>query len=403
MSATTTDPRPTSHATPEGVLLASMDRTMRTPMTAILGFADLIEQELPEDGDPTLREAVRTIQRNGRQLMGVIGAILDVSSVGQGETEPATDTVEITGLCRSILGEFASACDAKCIGLRCVLGGAVPGRILGDERRLRQMIASLLSNAVRCTDSGGVELRISTRSGPDDRSEICFDIIDSGIGMTEPQAAALLDPSAGAHDAGGVTVGLGAHLCRAYLRLLGGRMEVRTQLGAGSRIGVVLPLRTPTPDEAPADACVFGAEAAGRDGSAASREFLPLAGARILLVEDGPDNQALLRFLLHRAGADVELAADGQEALAFATDSGGDFDLVLMDMHMPRLDGYGATGRLRERGCELPVIALTANAMRGDRERCIAAGCDDYVAKPIDRLELIETCKQWMLGDRVRA
>lgn len=403
MSATETDRQRAGFSTPDHALLASMDRTMRTPMTAILGYADMIDQELPEDGDPVLREAVRTIQRNGRQLMGLIGAVMDVSGARQGALASTREPVGVGALCRSLIEEFAPVCAAKGIGFRCVLGGAVPERILCDERRLRQMLASLVSNAVRCTDSGGVELRISTRGVEAGEARIRFDVIDSGIGMTEQQAAALADPGARGHDTEGVTVGLGAHLCNAYLGLLGGRMEIRTQLGAGSRIGVSVPLRTPETDEPCEPARVIEAEDAGRAGSAPVREYLPLAGARVLLVEDGPDNQALLRFLLHRAGADVELAADGQEAVAYAGEAEGDFDLVLMDMHMPRLDGYGATRRLRERGCGLPVIALTANAMRGDRERCLEAGCDDYVAKPIDRLELIETCKQWMLGDRVRA
>lgn len=133
------------------------------------------------------------------------------------------------------------------------------------------------------------------------------------------------------------------------------------------------------------------------------QEFLPLAGCRVLLVEHGPDHQDLLRLLLRRAGADVELAADGFEALAYQDEINRTFDLILMDMHMPRLDGYDTTTRLRQSGCVIPVIALTAHARHGDRELCMRAGCDDYIAKPIDRMTLIDTCRKWMLGDLRRA
>ncbi|MCC5823879.1 MAG: response regulator [Phycisphaerales bacterium] len=382
-------------------LFASMNHTIRTPMTAILGFADLIEQELHEGDERTLREAVRTIRRNGQHLMDVVGAILDVSGIERGVVRPATGPVDLAGLCSGVLDEAAPECRSRGIGLRCVFGGGVPARLVTDGQRVRQMLNTLVANAIRHTESGGIELRVSVRTREAGGDEICFDVIDSGIGMTDEQTVYLADPSVAPTNAEGVSIGLGLSLCHAYARLLGGRIEIRSQLGAGSRFGVVLPLDVPDANEPPIDTGLLR-PAAGAGGPA-PREFLPLAGGRVLLVEDGPDNQMLLRFLLHKSGADVELAADGQEALAFAADTLADYDLILMDMHMPRMDGYAATGRLRGAGCALPIIALTANALDGDRERCLNAGCDDYLPKPIDHRKLIEVCKQWMLGDRRRA
>jgi CheY-like chemotaxis protein len=377
-----------------------MDRTVRTPMTAILGFADLLEADLPEGAQGAeLREAVRTIKRNGRHLMEIMGTILDISGIEAGRVTPGVAETDTVALCLSVLDAVRDQAASKSLGLRGVFHGAVPSTIRTDAGRLTRLLTTLASNAVRFTDSGGVELRVWTHAGPDGE-EVRFDVIDSGIGMTAEQAAHLANPGAVAPASEQAPVGLGLHLCHAYAALLGGRIEVRSQLGAGSRVGLALPadaLRC-GPGTVETTALEPTAGPAGGPG-----EFLPLAGARVLLVEDGLDNQVLLRLLLRRAGADVELAADGLEALAHADHANHDFDLVLMDMHMPNLDGYRATAQLRDRGCTLPIIALTAMAMAGDRERCLRSGCDDYLSKPIDRGLLVETCKRWMLGDLVRA
>lgn len=398
-----------SHPNPDAIAPAASDRALvdslhheiRTPMTAILGFADLIEADLDENRPASeLREAVRTIQRSGRQLLDLVTTILDVSGINERGGVRVAEPVCLESLCRGLLDQASEAADRAAIGLRAVFVGDVPASIPTDAHRLRVVLSGLLANALRYTDTGGVELRVSVRGAQNETREICFDIIDTGIGMTPAQAERLSDPARIATDDGQVSAGLGMQLCHATAALMGGRIEVRSHLGAGSRVGLCLPLN------AEQGVSRVGVETITprRDGGpAAEREFLPLAGCRVLLVEDGPDNQTLLRFLLRRAGADVELAADGVEALAFADGVNSAFDLVLMDMHMPRLDGYAATARLRESGCTVPVIALTAHARRGDRELCMKAGCDDYVTKPIDRLALIETCKKWMLGDLCRA
>lgn len=379
-------------------LIDCLHHDIRTPMTAILGFADLIETDLREGRPPAeLREAVRTIRRNGRHLLNVVTAILDISGIA-GASDVRDEPFGLEQLCREVLEAAAESAEKNRLGLRVVFLEGVPALLRTDPARLRLVLSGLMSNALRYTDAGGIELRVHARHDPDGPSEVRFDVIDTGIGMTEELVERLTDPAHAQIPGDQPAMGLGLHLCHATAALLGGRIEIRSQLGAGSRVSLILPVSAiGTHDAVITPGCVLPERAEPH-----AVEFLPLAGARILLVEDGPDNQTLLRFLLRRAGADVELAADGQEALEYAEGLSDNFDLILMDMHMPRIDGYEATARLRRAGCELPIIALTAHARQGDRQRCMAAGCDDYITKPIDRVSLVQTCKKWMLGDLQR-
>lgn len=392
-------PTPAAASQPDArPLIDCLHHDIRTPMTAILGFADLIESDLREGRPPAeLREAVRTIRRNGRHLLNVVTAILDISGLGGG-TDVRAEPFGLEQLCREVLDAAVESAEKNRLGLRVVFMDGVPAVLRADPARLRLILSGLMSNALRYTDSGGIELRVHARHDPDGPGEVRFDVIDTGIGMTPELVERLTDPARHEGIEDQPAMGLGLHLCHATATLLGGRIEIRSQLGAGSRVTLILPVDPVGTHEATIPpGCVLPAHAEPH-----AVEFLPLAGARVLLVEDGPDNQTLLRFLLRRAGADVELAADGQEALEYADGLSDNFDLILMDMHMPRVDGYEATARLRRAGCELPIIALTAHARQGDRQRCLAAGCDDYITKPIDRASLVQTCKKWMLGDLQR-
>lgn len=414
-ATSTTTARP-EHASLSREVLASMGHNVRTPMAAILGYADLIEADLEDGAGPArIREAARSIRRNGQHLMSVVNTILDVSGISAGITRVEPRATPVEALCRSILDEGRARAGERPLGLRVVFAGdRVPSVITTDPDRLRQTLSLLMANAVRFTEHGGVELRVSVREGQGGEREIRFDTIDSGAGMSAAQVARLADPASdgaligtsmlGAEGGRG-QAGLGLHICHAYARLLGGRLEIRSEPGAGSRFTLVLGLcDTDAASEALREATISaGSGVPTQSTEVVGSEFLPLAGARVLLVEDGRDNQILLRFLLGRAGADVELAADGLESLEYVDAISQNFDIVLMDMHMPKLDGFSATRALRERGCRVPIVALTAHAMSGDRDQCLAAGCDDYLSKPIDGAVLIQTCKRWLLGDLRRA
>lgn len=386
----------------EPAFLSNFSHELRTPMTSILGFAQIIESEAAngQAGDE-IREAARTIRRNGEHLLELISTILDTSRP-EGAAEARPMPFSPVQLAVDVVDAMAPAARAKRLGISAVYAGSLPTAVTADERRIAQILRNLVSNAVRYTETGGVKLRAAFRNLASGQGELRFDVIDSGIGMPPAQVAALSGANARAASLSPSCYagpGLGLHLSHTLAAMLGGRIQVESHLGAGSRFSLILPVEAVEERELVASADPYRPI---QDGPQVD-EFLPLAGARVLLVEDGPDNQALLRFLLRRAGADVELATDGLEAIEFASGFEADYDLILMDMHMPTMDGYQATRRLRQRGCGLPIIALTAHALEGDRERCLAAGCDDYITKPVSRAALVGSCKRWVLGELARA
>jgi CheY-like chemotaxis protein/anti-sigma regulatory factor (Ser/Thr protein kinase) len=289
--------------------------------------------------------------------------------------------VRIVAEVASLLGVQAAE---KGLVLETVAVGPVPEEIESDRTRLRQILINLVGNAVKFTERGSVRIEIGT---VDSALEIA--VVDSGCGIASDQVERLFESFTQVH--GSLTrahagTGLGLALSRKLARLLGGDVSVTTQTGVGSRFAVRLPigqnygLRSLSPAEASALAASDPTPALFADDAR--------LGGRILLVEDGPDNQRLISAVLQRAGLDVELAADGERgcALALAADAAGEpFDVVLMDMQMPVLDGYAAVERLRARGYRGAIIALTANAMAGDRARSLAIGCDDHATKPITR------------------
>ena len=409
--------------------LANMSHEIRTPMTSILGFADILAEDDLSDIDPQTRiECATDIQRNARHLLTVINDILDMSKIEAGRMELESVRVDP----RSPLEEVASLMrlrsKEKGIELDMHADPDLPSSIETDPIRVRQILLNLTGNAIKFTREGGVTVRGSYHA---QEGMLRFRVEDTGIGMNCEQLALVsrfdaftqADTSTTRRYGGS---GLGLRISNALAQMLHGRIKIESTPGEGSVFTLVLPAREAawseaSPGENPVEAATDVTEepvGSGKDDAPASAESTeasvkpgatpgvspaaePLAGVRILLAEDGPDNQRLLKFLLSRAGAGVEIAEDGlaaAETVENAPADGG-FDLVLMDMQMPRLDGYAATRRLRKRGFTLPIIALTAHAMAEDRTKCLDAGCDEYLSKPIDRELLIDTCRQWGRGD----
>ena len=381
----------------KGEFLANMSHEIRTPMTAILGYADLLADSVTQ---PEQRESVQVIRRNGDHLLAIINDILDLSKIEAGklaiepvECSPVSVLVDVISLMRV-------RAKAKGLSLNLEYEGDIPQTVRTDPTRLRQILINLVGNAVKFTQTGGVRLVVSLEDPQNLVPRLRCDIIDTGIGIDPQHFAELFQPfhqvdNSHSRSFGGT--GLGLAISKRLAQVLGGDIVVHSRPGAGStfslRIAVGslkhVPLIRPS------------SEVVADPVAPAQGDPVPLRGCRILLAEDGPDNQRLVSFLLRRAGAEVDIAENGRQAVEMAlatfpgwgqrySDPRTPYDLVLMDMQMPIMDGYAATRRLRREGYTRPILALTAHAMKGDREKCLAAGCTAYLTKPIDHAALVQ-------------
>ena len=369
--------------------LANMSHEIRTPMTAILGYADvLLENYKVENASPLCMEAIQTIRRNGKYLLELINDILDIAKVEAGKLVIRRNQCSPSELIAEVIDLMRMRAEEKGLSIGVEFDGPIPAYIQTDAIRVRQILVNLVGNAIKFTDEGGINIIARCqRSADPSNTMIEFDIKDSGIGMSGPQMAKLFKPfsqvdESAARRYGGT--GLGLALSRRLAQALGGDISVMSLLGEGSTFRATITTGSlvdvhfidhPDPQ-------ISSKELVASDGI----KSVQLKGA-ILLAEDNPDNQRLIEFVLTKTGAKVVIANNGQEALDLA--SSEVFDLILMDMQMPVMDGYTATRELRKRGYKKPIIALTAHSMAGDRQKCLDAGCDEFATKPIDRNTLL--------------
>ncbi len=369
--------------------MANVSHEIRTPMTSVLGFAELLAEEW-QGRDPERLEALETIRRNGAHLLALIDDLLDVSRVEEGRLSIRCVPFAPAALATEVAELLRGRATSKGLELRLHLSPSLPARVLGDPTRTRQILVNLLGNAVKFTARGHVELRVD--SAPDGAPPaLVLSVRDTGDGIAPEKLRRLFERFVQADGEvarrfGGS--GLGLSICRRLAELLGGSIEAESTPGVGSCFRVVLPAEI-APE--PARPAVPSADGGPRRSG-------PLHG-RVLLAEDGADNQALLSRVLRNAGAEVELAADGaqaREAALAALAEGRPFGAILMDLEMPVLDGRGATRELRARGVTTPIIALSAHTADEARAECLAAGFDDYAAKPIERKAFLETVARWL-------
>jgi len=377
--------------------LANMSHEIRTPMTAILGYSELLED--PDITDDERNKHVVAIRRSGNHLMDIINDILDLSKVEADRLEiesVACDPVDIVNEVMTVLMPKARTQHTELV---CKCKAAVPRKIETDPTRLRQIFFNLIGNAVKFTKDGLVTTEVALEPGDDHQMTLQIDVTDTGIGMNESAVESLFAPFSQADNSmtrqfGGT--GLGLTISRRLAEAMGGDVQlVETMAGVGSKFRLRLPVTVE------ADASVWPAGIIEPTAVATKNpELQPVVKSDtpldcdILLVEDGPDNQRLFNHLLTKAGARVTLAANGQEGLAAVLRkrrAGESFDVILSDMQMPVMDGFEATRRMRDAGIDTPIIALTANAMQEDRDKCLAAGCDDFLKKPIEKKALLET------------
>jgi signal transduction histidine kinase/ActR/RegA family two-component response regulator len=364
--------------------LAILTHEIRTPMTAILGFADVLRDEWGERGfDPRHVDALATIQRSGRELLDTINDLLDLSKIEAGKLELERIAFSPAELVADVLEPLRPRARELGLELDLELLPGVPGAVQSDPARVRQIALHLLENALAFTARGGVHVSLGVAS-EDGRDQLDLRVRDTGFGIPPEKLASLFQPGLRPrpHAQPGERMGLGLAMCKRLTELLGGRIEVESELGHGSTFRVLVPIGA-------AAAPAWSPRRGGPETPAVSR---PSLRAHVLVVDDGPDNLRLISHVLGRAGADVVTACDGRAALACVAEAeraGRPFDVVLMDMQMPEMDGYAATAELRRRGFTRPILALTAHAVPGTRESCLAAGCDDFATKPVDRRELI--------------
>ncbi|MBL0921575.1 MAG: response regulator [Phycisphaerales bacterium] len=382
--------------------LANMSHEIRTPMTAIVGYAELLDE--PALSPAERAEHVRTIRRNGEHLIGVINDILDLSKIEAGRLDIASEQCRVCQVVSDVAALMRVRAKGKNVDLKVEYEFPVPESIRTDPLRLRQILVNLVGNAVKFTERGGVRIVVRTLADDPSRSRIEIAVHDSGIGICPQDLEVLFRPFTQVDNSrtrrfGGA--GLGLAISRRLAHMLGGEIVVESAPGSGS----VFTLRLPVGDLAGARMIHDPSEALTPVDDQAGAA-LPTLRGRILLAEDGPDNQRLIAFHLRRAGADVALANNGREALDLAIQAkreGRPFGLVFMDMQMPVMDGYEATRSLRAAGYELPIVALTAHAMADERQRCIEAGCDDYETKPISPFRLLNAAARFLEAARAAA
>ncbi|WP_425618858.1 ATP-binding protein [Anatilimnocola sp. NA78] len=379
--------------------LANMSHEIRTPMTAILGYCDLLLSEAETD-EPLQRHcsSLQTIRRNGDFLLGLVNDILDLSKIEAGKLEVEHIPCSVENLLADLVALFRVRAEAKGLQFTARITGHVPPQIESDPIRIRQILLNLVSNAIKFTETGSVSIvvRVLMQATP----KLQFEVADTGIGIPADLAVRLFNPFTQADASttrkfGGT--GLGLSISRRLAQMLKGDITVESQPGRGSRFCLTLDLDKAVVAQVP----VGGEETTSRaPQSPVVQNKVQLPGnTHVLLVEDGPDNQRLISHVLKKAGATVALAENGEQGVRVAlaaSDRGEAFDVILMDMQMPVLDGYAATSRLRKIGYLQPIIALTAHAMAGDRQKCLAAGCDDYLQKPIDRDQLVQLIRRYV-------
>lgn len=374
--------------------LANMSHEIRTPMNAIMGFTEVLKRGYGKGGGD-YRQHLETIATNSEHLLSLINDILDLSKVEAGVIEVESLSCEVHLIVKDVIEILTVKAEEKGIGLSYQPAGPLPASIQSDPARLRQILINLVGNAIKFTEQG--EVRIVTRV---EGNTLALDVIDTGIGMSQQQADSVFEAFVQADSSitrrfGGT--GLGLTISKRFAQALGGDITVKSEAGKGSVFTAVVATGNLDGVELLSPEQLLSVKSTVNDESNVYWEF---PAKKLLVVDDGAENRSLLEVVLGDCGLDVQIACDGEEGLARILNES--FDAVLMDIQMPKMDGYTAVAEARRQGVTIPIIALTGHAMKGIEEKCLAAGYSGYFPKPINIDALTSKLAQLLDGKAVQ-
>jgi signal transduction histidine kinase/CheY-like chemotaxis protein/HPt (histidine-containing phosphotransfer) domain-containing protein len=379
----------------KSTFLATMSHEIRTPMNGVLGMMDVLERQ---GLNPAQRHTVAIMRDSAQALLRIIDDVLDFSKIEAGRMDLEATAFSLAGLIEGVVDTLRPQAIAKNLAIEVEIAAGSDDALVGDPTRVRQILFNLVSNAVKFTQAGGVRVSAATAPLGEGRARVTLSVNDTGIGLDGEQRARLFEPFAQADSSttrrfGGT--GLGLSIVRRLAQLMGGDVTVESAPGVGSTFTVTLML-----DAAPADSPL---KALQRPAAKHARSGVPgVSGPRVLVVDDHPVNREVLVRQLDLLGIAAETASDGAEALSLWAP--GRYGAVLADIHMPNMDGHELTQRLRAAevgtASRTPVVAVTANAMAGEEEKCLGAGMDAYLAKPVSIERLRATLERWLPIDR---
>ncbi len=372
--------------------LAMMSHEIRTPLNGVLGAIGLLDMKKMSPAD---RSYVGLARESAKNLLALINTILDFSKLEAGKLDLETSCFDTSQIVETVVQLLSSQAEEKGILLWSELSPELPQLLVGDQIRIQQVLSNLASNAVKFTYHGGVTIRLGLVASDDKTARIRFEIEDTGVGIDVDDQEKLFEefwakPQSKASTMG--SSGLGLAISQHLVHMMSGQIGFESSPGEGSLFWFEVPLRLPAVDQLPRGVVDGGAPVTG----ARNRRQVSFSG-RVLVAEDNPTNQLIVRAMLDRLGLQVEMVGDGQEAINAVRSR--PFDVIFMDIAMPEMDGMEATAAIRALPgpeAKTPIIAMTAYVMRGDRERILSHGLDDFVGKPLSRADLIETLSRWL-------